>query len=503
MSVASVEQLEPVQRALSLYRRRRFTECAKVCEEEQGSHQSTAPQQLQWLHMVALTQEAWLDELELDGLQSLAEELLDNQATAQTARPGTSLRAPVTSSTTAVGAGRPMTREGRPVTGVRRRPQSRTAAPATAGVERALKTAGGRVARPSTAAPVGPLQELGRLGASGSWVGKPWLSKPLFRFLYHQRGDVRQALELANAACAGQQRGDRSGSGDCCGWWALQRGRCFLRLGMLRDAENQFRRAAEAGDPLPRAHLWLARVQLQMDQPLAAVEAYRRGLDKFPGEAALIAPMARVYEGLHDLQRSAKLYRDLLTQDAVHVEAIACVATHHFYADQPEMALRFYRRLLQLGMPTAELYNNLALCCFYAQQYDMALTCFDRALALAEDHVLADVWYNLGLVALTVGDKALAIRSFRLALVYDSGHAESYNNLGVLELTNGNVAQATAYFVTAGEMAPELSEAHYNHALVLEQTGDLQGCARAASKCPNYGPSADLLKKVQAFFHKH
>lgn len=75
----------------------------------------------------------------------------------------------------------------------------------------------------------------------------------------HGRG-VPQALELANAACAGQQRGDRSGSGDCCGWWALQRGRCFLRLGMLRDAENQFRRAAEAGDPLPRAHLWLARV---------------------------------------------------------------------------------------------------------------------------------------------------------------------------------------------------------------------------------------------------
>ncbi|KAH9375980.1 hypothetical protein HPB48_019764 [Haemaphysalis longicornis] len=225
-----------------------------------------------------------------------------------------------------------------------------------------------------------------------------------------------------------------------------------------------------------------------MDQPLAAVEAYRRGLDKFPGEAALIAPMARVYE------RSAKLYRDLLTQDAVHVEAIACVATHHFYADQPEMALRFYRQA-RLGMPTAELYNNLALCCFYAQQYDMALTCFDRALALAEDHVLGR--------RLTVGDKALAIRSFRLALVYDSGHAESYNNLGVLELTNGNVAQATAYFVTAGEMAPELSEAHYNHALVLEQTGDLQGCARAASKCPNYGPSADLLKKVQAFFHKH
>ncbi|KAH6926235.1 hypothetical protein HPB50_015885 [Hyalomma asiaticum] len=94
-------------------------------------------------------------------------------------------------------------------------------------------------------------------------------------------------------------------------------------------------------------------------------------------------------------------------------------------------------------MPTAELYNNLALCCFYAQQYDMALTCFDRALALAEDQLLADVWYNLGLVALSSGDKTLATRAFRLALVYDNCHAESYNNLGVLELTSGNVDQVT------------------------------------------------------------
>ncbi|XP_037500157.1 tetratricopeptide repeat protein 8 isoform X2 [Rhipicephalus sanguineus] len=470
-----------VQRALSLYRRRHFTECAELCEQDSSS------KQLQWLGMLALTQHAWLDELELEGLQSLAEELLDNQATAQTGRPGTSLRAPPPPT----GGGRPMTREGRPLTGLRRRPRSRTAT--QQGVERALYTSAGRTARPTTAAPA-VVPEFGRLGAAASgWPDKPWLSKPLFRFLYHQRGDVRQALQLAS-----QER-----STDCCGWWSLQRGRCLLRLGMLREAEQQFRKAAEAGDPQPRTFLWLAKVQLQMDQPLAAVEAYRRGLDRFPNEASLVAPMARVYEGLHDLQRSAKLYRELLSQDAVHVEAIACVATHHFYADQPEMALRFYRRLLQLGMPTAELYNNLALCCFYAQQYDMALTCFDRALALAEDQLLADVWYNLGLVALSSGDKTLATRAFRLALVYDNCHAESYNNLGVLELTSGNVDQAAAYFATAGEMAPELCEAQYNRALVLERTGDLQGCARAASKCSQHAPSADLLQKVQAFFQSH
>ena len=34
--------------------------------------------------------------------------------------------------------------------------------------------------------------------------------------------------------------------------------------------------------------------------------------------------------------------------DSSNVESIACLASHHFYTDQPEIALRFYRRLLQV-----------------------------------------------------------------------------------------------------------------------------------------------------------
>ena len=59
-----------------------------------------------------------------------------------------------------------------------------------------------------------------------------------------------------------------------------------------------------------------------------------------------------------------------------------------------------FRRLLQMGVYNTELFNNLGLCCFYAQQYDMALNCFERALNLATDENMADVWYNIGQVAL-------------------------------------------------------------------------------------------------------
>lgn len=60
----------------------------------------------------------------------------------------------------------------------------------------------------------------------------------------------------------------------------------------------------------------------------------------------------------------------------------------------------FFRRLLQMGLYNAELFNNLGLCCFYSQQYDMVVSCFEQALSLAIDESAADVWYNIGNVAI-------------------------------------------------------------------------------------------------------
>ena len=95
------------------------------------------------------------------------------------------------------------------------------------------------------------------------------------------------------------------------------------------------------------------------------------------------------------------MHKMVLEADPANVEAMACLAAHHFYSDQPELALRFYRRMLQMGVSTPELWNNLGLCCFYASQYDMALSCLDRALSMASDDAMADVWYNIGQVGRT------------------------------------------------------------------------------------------------------
>jgi len=49
---------------------------------------------------------------------------------------------------------------------------------------------------------------------------------------------------------------------------------------------------------------------------------------------------------LNDPKKSFTLYKQVLTFDNNNVEAIASIASYHFYTDQPEVALRFYKRLL-------------------------------------------------------------------------------------------------------------------------------------------------------------
>ena len=98
------------------------------------------------------------------------------------------------------------------------------------------------------------------------------------------------------------------------------------------------------------------------------------------------------------------------------------------------------------GKPyNSQLFNNLGICCFYAQQYDMTLTSFERALSLAEnEEEVAEVWHNLGHVAVGIGDTNLVHQCFRKGLVNSNNHAETYNNLAVLEMWKGHVKHARA-----------------------------------------------------------
>ncbi|CAI9595760.1 unnamed protein product [Staurois parvus] len=508
-------EMEPLLQAWSCFRRRKFEKCSQLCgrilerEPYDQVRRGLSISPAAWsLKTRALTEMVYVDEIDVDQ-EGIAEITLDENSIAQVARPGTSLRQATAKKFEGPSpAVRPVTQSGRPMTGFVRpgtqsgRPGTMEQAirtPRTANTARPITSASGRHVRLGTASmltnPDGPFINLSRLNLS-KYAQSPNLAKTLFEYIFHHENDVKNALELAALATEHAQFKDW--------WWKVQLGKCYYRLGLFREAENQFKSALVHQDVVDTL-LYLGKVYVRMDQPLTALSLFKQGLDRFPKEVTLLCAVARIHEEMNNLTSSAEYYKEVLKQDNTHVEAIACIGSSHFYTDQPEIALRFYRRLLQMGVYNCQLFNNLGLCCFYAQQYDMILTSFERALSLAEnDEEVAEVWYNLGHVAVGISDLNLAYQCFKLSLANNNDHSEAYNNLAVLEMRKNRFEQARALLQTSAALAPHMYEPHFNFASLSDNVGDLQSSYVAAQKSeaafPDHVETQQLLEKLRQLF---
>ncbi|KAG5894234.1 hypothetical protein JTB14_002283 [Gonioctena quinquepunctata] len=445
--------MDPLYLALSLYRRRRYDKCVDICTSILDKHPLD---QATWcLKMRALTQRVYVDDIETEEIPQT--EFLDDNAVATAPRPGTSIKSAVPPATSALSS-RPRTAAGRPISGVTRpgtqtRPGSaldrlKSARPVTSQSARAIRI--------GTAAMLsqkdGPFIQVSRLNLS-KYAKNSCLSKPLFEYLYYHEGDIK---------C----HGTRSSSNSTCRiqrwWWKVQLAKCYIALNMIREAEQQLRSALKQHHHV-ETFVRLTRIYLRLDQPLSATDICKSGLEVFPKDVAMMTELGRLAEALNDSPTSVKYYRNVVIEDAMNSEAIACIGMYHFYNNQPELALRYYRRVLAMGAHSAELYNNLGLCCLYSQQLDLTLSCFQRALDLAtEAAVKAEVWYNLSHVAIAAGDVQLAMHCLNLCLSANSTHSSAFNNLAVLHHKMGKVNLARAYLTSAKTLEPDLEEPQIN-----------------------------------------
>lgn len=61
------------------------------------------------------------------------------------------------------------------------------------------------------------------------------LAKPIFEYLFYNEGDIRNAMELAVQATQHCEFKNW--------WWKVQLGKCYIKLNLLRDGEQQLRSA--------------------------------------------------------------------------------------------------------------------------------------------------------------------------------------------------------------------------------------------------------------------
>jgi len=551
--------LDPVWLAMSKLRRRHHDEAIDLCT---GILERNPKDKAVWfLKCRALTVKDWIDDTEMEE-EGVGDVLLDENVVASLPRPGTSLSKPKPS--TGGQSVRPVDSSGRPLSGFSRPGTSNRPATGETDISRDVRTAF-QGSRPGTSRPVTALGRQVRLGTasmmSSSQAGifvdvekldlkryarRPALAKVLCDYLIYHDHNPKKALALAAEATQQCRYEDW--------WWKARLGKCYYQLGLYRHSEKQFKSSLRQQHMITSA-MELCKNYLRIDQPNTALQAYADGLEAHPDDVDLLLGAARIHDALNtsiggggfkgaakaaeasskvassaassrgdtaeapklavstdaadaadaaEGKESLRMYRRVLQQDPSNAEAISCLASHYFYSDRPEVALRFYRRLVQMGLNTTELWNNLGLCCFFASQYDMTLSCFERALALADDDNTADVWFNIGQVAIGIGDLGLAYQGFKIAASVDTNHAESYNNLGVLELRKGSITQARSNFATAQRLAPYVFESFFNGALLAFKLGDFQESFRLVSQSlaayPSHADSLELMKLLKKHF---
>jgi tetratricopeptide repeat protein 8 len=112
--------------------------------------------------------------------------------------------------------------------------------------------------------------------------------------------------------------------------------------------------------------------------------------------------------------------------------------------------------------------------------------------------------YNIGQVAIGIGDLGLAYQCFKVAVSVDPSHAESYNNLGVLDYRKGNDDAAKTSFKMGQRVGEHVFELHYNGALLAFKNGDFQdsfNLAKAALEVyPEHTESQELMKQLKNHF---
>lgn len=131
--------MDPLYEALSLYRQRKFNQCAQVCSEIISKQPNSEGQPVWVLKLRALTQQVAFDDVDVMETLTDAASAAEAQWT-KTARPGTSLKSSALTGTTAQKnkqTARPVTR---PISGVVR--LNRTGLPGTSSKDTAAGTRG-------------------------------------------------------------------------------------------------------------------------------------------------------------------------------------------------------------------------------------------------------------------------------------------------------------------------------------------------------------------------
>jgi tetratricopeptide (TPR) repeat protein len=179
-------------------------------------------------------------------------------------------------------------------------------------------------------------------------------------------------------------------------------------------------------------------------------------------------PDALAYHQRGELDQAARLYRDILTVQPNHPDALHLLGVVALQHGQPRQAVEWIERAITILPCVADFYSNLAEAYRHCGQLPKAVECCQLALHLRPQSPQAA--NNLGSILLDQDKVTEAIPFLRRAISLLPDYAMAHNNLGNALRMQGDIPGAIARWRRAVELDDSLAMAHSNLGqLLLEQ----------------------------------
>jgi len=222
------------------------------------------------------------------------------------------------------------------------------------------------------------------------------------------------------------------------------------------------------------------------EQALARVSKKVEGrLDKRMHGVAL-RNLARVYvwaRRMDEAEVLAKQAAEVLGDDAETFNLLGRAASDR---GEPEEAIAYYRRTLEIVPGHADAHASLAAELVTIEQLDEAIEHARAALRIQPKFAEAHV--SLGLAMAYRGFPDEAVKHYQAALAVNPRYAEAHSNLGVELRTLGRDEEAVQHFQEALRFRPDYVDALSNLGVALASMGDVKGSAKALQRAVSLDP---------------
>ena len=171
------------------------------------------------------------------------------------------------------------------------------------------------------------------------------------------------------------------------------------------------------------------------------------------------------------LSEAYRLYSEVLVLEPDHFDALHLSGLVAYQTDNPDLAVTFISKALEIKASDPSLHNNLGIALHALGRYERALECYQTAQNLKPDYI--EAFYNAGNASYEKGDLAIAANYYESALSIDPSYVDAHLNLGKVFYDLKKLDFAIACFDLAISFKPDSATGFFYRGMAFEGQGHL------------------------------